>query len=219
MARIRRQVLTESKLGSCCLPAFGRIWPASKRISLYNFNIREASLVKRAGLVIAVVLALLLAAAPGVMAKSAVTINPLGFLLGVFSAEYETEIGQGALTLSVPVTYWAVDSGSFEFTASAVGAGVRYYIDGVPLEGFYAGGYASFATLRGNDGGTDFSGRALGVTGVAGYKFLLNDRFVIDVSAGIGFPIAVSVTAGGVTESEVGGPFGTTFSLAVGILF
>nr|MBO2477445.1 hypothetical protein [Bacillota bacterium] len=179
-------------------------------------NTREEDIVRRAGIV-AVVLAFLLAAAPAVMARSTVTISPLGFMLGVLSGEFETEIGQDALTFGVPVMYWSVESASFELTAFGTGAGVRYYIDRVPLEGFYVGGYVAYAGLRGNDGGTEFSGSALGITGVAGYKFVLNDRFVIDVGAGVGFPIAVNVSVGGVTESEIGGPFGTSFSVGLGI--
>lgn len=174
--------------------------------------------MKRLG-VLLVVLGLLLVATTGAMARSTITINPLGFSYGVFSVEYETEMGRGPTTLGVPVMYWSAEGTDYELTAMGLGAGVRYYFDGRAHDGFYVGGYGSWARLNGSSDGTDFTGNAFGLSGVAGYKFLVGDGFVIDVGAGVGFPISTTVSSGGVSDSQVGGVFGTSFSLALGLAF
>ena len=160
--------------------------------------------MKRASVVV-VLLALLLVAAPGAMAKSTVTVNPLGFLVGAFSVEYETEIGRGPITLGVPVFYWSVDTEDLKLTATAFGGGVRYYLEGVPHEGFYVGAYAVYASVSGKSGSANARATALGLTGAAGYKFTVRDNFVVDIGVGVGFPVSTNVTEGDIKESQLGG--------------
>src|SRR5690606_39949427 len=102
---------------------------------------------KRASVVV-YLLALLPVVAHCSMSKSTVTVNPLGFLVGAFSVEYETEIGRGPITLGVPVFYWSVDTQDLKLTATAFGGGVRYYLEGVPHEGFYVGAYSVYAIVH-----------------------------------------------------------------------
>lgn len=174
--------------------------------------------MKRASVVV-VLLALLLVAAPGAMAKSTVTVNPLGFLVGTFSVEYETEIGRGPITLGVPVFYWSVDTEDLKLTATAFGGGVRYYLEGVPHEGFYVGAYAVYASVSGKSGSANARATALGLTGAAGYKFTVRDNFVVDIGVGVGFPVSTNVTEGDIKESQLGGAMGTSFSVGLGMAF
>lgn len=174
--------------------------------------------MKRASVVV-VVLVLLLLAAPGVWAKSTLTLNPLGFLVGPYSLEYETEVGGGPLTLGVPLYAWSVKETDLTFQGSAFGVGLRYYFDGTPHEGFYVGAYASWANLRGTSSGTDLRAGAFGFTGVTGYKWSVGSDYVVDLAVGVGSATSVKASSGGVAKSKVGGPYGTSFSLGVGVSF
>lgn len=174
--------------------------------------------------VVVVVLALLLLAAPAALAKSTLTVNPLGLLIGAISVEYETELDMlpDSMTLVVPGLYWGFDLNpdvDLKLSAMGIGAGARYYIDGVAHDGLYVGGYASFASLSGKSGGNDFTGSAFGVNGEVGYKWIFDNDFVVDVSAGIGFPVSSSTTGADVEADQIGGAYGTTLGVGLGLAF
>lgn len=128
-------------------------------------------------ILIVTVLALLLLVAPAALAKSTVTVDALGLFFGTLSVEFETTLDAlgDRMTLVVP--------GSLRGGALELGAGVRYYVDGVRHDGLYVGGHAGLLGLHGGSGGTTVTGSTFGVTGVAGYKWHLNNGFTMDAGA------------------------------------
>lgn len=167
---------------------------------------------------------LLLVAAPGVFAKSTFTIDPLNFLAGSVLAEFETDLGDGPLTVAIPARLLAGRTTEIDLVSMGTGAGVRYYIDGQAHEGFYFGAYGFMDWLSGvyyfdyNDT-MDFTGTYVRVSGVAGYKLILGDRLVLDMGASVVVPVAMTLSMGGLSATQVGGTFGTNLTAAVGISF
>lgn len=130
--------------------------------------------------IIVVMLALVLLAAPAAMAKSALTIDAVGLLFRTLSMEFETTIDAlgRQTTLVVPL--------KFDQSTVGLGAGVRFYVDGIAHDGLYIGGYGGLFGLRGAEDGMTITQSPFHLTGIAGYKWWLDKSFVVDAGAGIG---------------------------------
>lgn len=133
------------------------------------------------------VLGLLLLAAPATMAKSTLMINPLAALSKRIVVEFETGVAGWSRATTLGVI------GSFRDGGVDLGAGVRYYMDGVAHDGLYFGGYGVLSGLQ-STGNTGTASGAIGITGVAGYKWQLDNGLVLDAGASVG--IASSAHSG-----------------------
>src|SRR5690606_40384533 len=76
-------------------------WRPLAEMFTYQIEFRRSVCVKRASVVV-VLLALLLVAAPGAMAKSTVTVNPLGFLVGALDRK-STRLNSSHVKISYAV--------------------------------------------------------------------------------------------------------------------
>lgn len=149
-------------------------------------------------------------------ASSTVTVNPIGILFGIMSAEYETALSPST-TIGIEGLYWKPSLGSdFELSALGLGGGMRKYLRGRAHEGFYLGGYLSYASLTGTYKDDSASVQVIGVSGRAGFKSVYNSGFVLDLGVGIGTPISTSISSGDFSESDVSGALGTSFSIGLG---
>ena len=153
--------------------------------------------------------------------NNAVTVNPIGLLVGVLSGEYESQTSPGS-TLGIRGALWQPALGpEYDVTLLGAGIGFRKYASGRAFDGFYYGAYGSFALLSGRyydswDGWEDVSASTLGVSGVAGFKWLSQNGFVTDLGVAVTLPILITVSAGGLTQTDVAGLLGAGLTFSVG---
>ncbi len=144
------------------------------------------------------------------------TINPLGFLFGVVSGEYEFEIMEQT-TLGLQGMYWKPNLGhGYDLTTTGIAIGMRNYPGGQALQGFYIGGYGAAVWLRGTYLGDTASATITGSVATLGYKWLVSEGLAFDFGVNAGVPFSTRVTAGGMSETTVSGALGTSLTLAIG---
>lgn len=162
-----------------------------------------------------------MAAAQGSPTK-AVSVNPLGLVFEIISAEYEMAILPGT-TMGFQGLYWNPDLGDdLDLTAFGGAVGVRKYVTGRAFDGVYLGAYGGFASVSGDarNSATDewesASATVVGISGVAGIKWLAGNGFVADLGVSVGFPLSTTISSGDISESDVSGVMDTTVYLSVG---
>lgn len=176
----------------------------------------EDGAVKKA-VVAAVVLGLLLAAAPASLAAG-LSVYPLG--LPTIELEMpRNDWGSWASFNVYGISGQPRLGSEFDVSATALGGGVRYYLDGVARGGVYLGGYAGLYCLSGRYNSADTLARALLVTAASGYKWTFADFFV-DVGARVSFPL-VADEANNLYDAQkvFHQTFGTQVQVGVGISF
>lgn len=148
-------------------------------------------MVQKTSRILAVAIGLMGAAATPALAQEAgptqvISVNPIGLLFEVLSAEYERTFSPSS-TLGAAVTLFSPD----EFTYFSAEGKYRYYPQGRPLQGFSFGGGAGFTLVSSDYEDTcaeceDESATALSISIGLDYQWLLgaNERFA--VAAGIG---------------------------------
>lgn len=165
-------------------------------------------------------LVMLLLAAPATMARSTLTANPLGLIVGVISVEYETDFNSldGPFTLTIPAGL--VSFRALGITGFNAGAGLRYYLDGRTHDGFYVGGGGDWSLLSVSDGVDRVSIHVVGLNATGGYKWML-DSVVVDAGLGINIPLFASATSQGTNLGSAAGFGGVGIGprVAVGIEF
>jgi hypothetical protein len=152
----------------------------------------------------------------------ALTVNPLGLILGIVSAEYEVETSPGT-TMGLQGLYWNPDLG-WDLDLSAIGGaiGFRKYATGQTLKGLYYGAYASFASVSGiaYDSWTKTweSARAsvIGLFGVGGIKWLGSSGFVGDLGVSLGLPLVTTISSGNLSQTDIAGVMSTSISFSIG---
>lgn len=162
-------------------------------------------------------IAVMVGSMPALAEEKAITINPLGFAFGLYNAEYETKTSED-MSLTFSGLYWAVDfDASFSMSMLGVEVGIKKYLRGQALEGFYIGGSGMAGYANVTDGTDSGTATVLGASGFAGYKFVTGGGFVVDVRAGISKPLytAASSTTGS-DDEFAGGPFGTSIGVNLG---
>lgn len=162
------------------------------------------------------VLAIVLLASVGASAQSAVVVNPLGFVFGVLSGEYESARSSDT-TLAISGLYWSPELGvDFDITALGAGVGIKKYLQGELFNGVYLSGGVVGALLTGKYQGDKASGVSIGANASAGMKWLFDGGFLIDLGLGVTLPLVTFVTDGDISGSDVGGAMGTAISFGLG---
>lgn len=119
-----------------------------------------------------------------------IKLNPFGFILGVYNADYEmVTSNKSSLVISGLLMRYAV--GSDSLTALGGGLSYRYYTRGDAPKGFYVGPSASIAFANANINAASASALVFGVGGVAGHQWISDSGFVFDLQA------SVSAASGG----------------------
>lgn len=109
--------------------------------------------------------------------------------------------------------------GDFDVVATALGGGIRYYLDGAANGGVYLGGYAGVYWLNGTYKNEDTLGRALVVSAASGYKWMLGG-FFLDLGARLSFPATAEEDRSLYNAPKVfHDAFGTLIEVSVGYSF
>lgn len=120
-----------------------------------------------------------------------VSVNPIGVMFGIFSAEYERVFSSNA-TIGVSGSYWSTGDVN-PISYFSLDAKYRRYLSGTALEGFYLGGSAGVSAFTATE-----TVPAL-TTGVeVGYGWLLGAEPQFTVGLGVGakrlIPIGANTT-------------------------
>lgn len=118
-------------------------------------------------------------------------VNPLGAFFGSAQLAYEKAFNEKNSILVAP-SFGFFKSGGFKYTTLGIGGEYRFYFKQDAPQGFYAGPGAgvTFGTVKiedftgqGDESKTNITG--FSVKGIAGYQWILNGGFVLDLNAGI----------------------------------
>lgn len=140
-----------------------------------------------------VVLAAVLVALFGTVAgaqSNVVTINPLGFIFGVYNASYETAVSNSA-SVQVEGQYLSWDLGFGEVSGVGVGASLRYYPGQLAPHGFYVGPGATVAFVSATSEDlwtgetTTETATVFGAYGTAGYQWIGGGGFAVNLAANV----------------------------------
>lgn len=164
-----------------------------------------------------VVALLLAAAAPATWAAAGMTFYPLD----LSTVEVEMQQRQGVdeySTVNVFGTSGKPRLGpEFDVNATALGAGIRYYVDG-PGEGVYLGAYVGIYWLSGEYRGQETLARAVIFSATSGYKWALGGGFYLDAGARLTFPMSASKDGGQYNARQVlHDAFGTQLNIGFGV--
>ncbi len=180
-------------------------------------------------LVVLVCLGMILVAIPVSAEETrSITVNPFGFLLGTYNAEYEQAISD-KLSFTVGGNYQSLKLLGWDFSGFGGNAGVKYYLN-TALRGAWVGGGAeisssklSFETtepLTGKTLKTEASGTLFQILGLVGYKWIAGGGFTTDVALGVGQTFGeLKFTAGSATLPAGVTGFGPAFKLQMGYSF
>lgn len=140
-------------------------------------------------IVLASVLVVLLGAVATAQSNVA-TINPLGFIFGMYNLSYETPIADNA-SVQVDGQYVSWDLEISKYTGFGAGASLRYYPGQAAPHGFYVGPGASvtFVSAEASDiftGETESeSSTAFAASGFAGYQWITDGGFAVNLLAAV----------------------------------
>jgi len=126
--------------------------------------------------------------------SKAITLNPLGFVLGAYNANYEVVTGnQSSIVGSGIFMHYGL--GDASFTSIGGGASYRYYTKGGAPNGFYVGPSVSIASATvevktidwwTGDTQTDSANvMVFGVGATAGHQWILDSGLVFNLQAGL----------------------------------
>lgn len=154
---------------------------------------------------------------PAFAAESLITINPIGFAAGLIGGEYEQATGKD-MSVAVQGLYYGTTVNGVRVTMLGGGAGLRKYMSGRALHGFYVGADGTMARLSVTDGVQSGQITMFGVNGTAGFKWISGNGFVFDLGATVGTVLSVSGSAStGESFSGSGvSQLGTGLKLAIG---
>lgn len=135
-------------------------------------------------IVLASVLVVLLGAVATAQSNVA-TINPLGFVFGVYNISYETAIDDN-LAVQADGQYVSWDLGFAKFSGFGAGTSLRYYPGQKAPHGFYVGPGASVVFASAEAGETDSeSSTTFGASGFAGYQWITGGGFAVNLLAAV----------------------------------
>jgi len=123
--------------------------------------------------------------------EQAIKANPIGLAFGIANAGYEFTVN-APQTLTVSGIYYNISS----LSGFGLGAEYRFYFSSKEaLRGWHAGPTAGYISLS-----DDFDNSAgfFTIGGEIGHQWILNEHFLIDTFAGVGF---VSGSSNGLTSS------------------
>jgi len=155
--------------------------------------------------------------------RSAISINPIGLIFTVISAEFEHALAP-SYSVGVSASQWSFDEGD-EFSSAEVSyfstdAKLRYYPSATALRGFALGGTAGFTRLGGsfeNESGEETgSANALSLGVLVDYNWLLGANNNFFVGTGIG---AKRLFVTGIAEEEGLALAYPTLRISVGYAF
>ncbi|MGE5576110.1 MAG: DUF3575 domain-containing protein [Syntrophothermus sp.] len=180
-------------------------------------------------LVVLLCLGLLAVAVPASAEETrSITVNPFGFLLGSYNAEYEQLISD-KLSFTVGGNFQSLKLAGWEFSGFGGSAGVKYYLN-TPLRGAWVGGGAEVSSAKmtytttdiftGETLKTEASGTLFGIFGLVGYKWIVGGGFTTDVALGVRQTFGeMKVTAGSETLPTGVTGFGPALKLQLGYSF
>ncbi|TET43643.1 hypothetical protein E3J59_06055 [Candidatus Aerophobetes bacterium] len=125
---------------------------------------------------------------------SVISVNPFGLLFGIANAEYEkvwkpnmSLIGQGLFSFR--------SSGNWKWSIFGGGVGIKRYLNPTAPEKLWFGGNVNLQYVSAEYWGGKDSSIFLGLTGLAGYKWIFG-QFTVEPSVGLGISIG-SLSIGG----------------------
>lgn len=170
-------------------------------------------MMKKLGLLLAVILVLSFASTFAAAQENKIAINPIGFLIDYISAEFETKLGAN-YSLQVGADYWGLDLGEgFDLKAFGIGVGARYYPSGEALHGVYVVPSVNLAWAKGEYEGEEATVGVYGAGIAAGYQWVFRSGVTLDLGLGMGMPFHITGTEEGV---EVDKKPTTSFKLGIG---
>lgn len=146
--------------------------------------------MRHLGVLMVVSLLVVLLSTVATAQSNVVTINPLGFVLGAYNISYETTMDESA-SVQIGGQYVSWELGSGEVSGFGAGASLRYYLRQSAPHGFYIGPGGSVAFVRdtsedlGTGGSIAGTAIALGTSAIAGYQWITDGGFAVNLSAGI----------------------------------
>lgn len=133
--------------------------------------------------------------------EQAVKANPLGLIFGIANAGYEFSINE-TQTVTISGIYYGLSG----ISGAGLGGEYRFYLSsGEALKGWHAGPAVSYFALSDN---FNNSSGFVNIGGEGGHQWILNEHFLIDAFATLGF-----ITGGSSALSVSGASFGIGASL------
>lgn len=171
---------------------------------------------------VALVLTILLTLVPAASAANrVVTIYPSGLAQNALTGEYEWTTDYDS-TYAVSLAATRVTSTEAESSSIMAGFGMRKYLSGYALDGFYLGGGLTVATTNTLDKATSESTSAFlfDIGGRFGYKLQLAEAVLFDIGLNATMPVFSSAASGGESSSSLGvGSIGTGITIGIGFTF
>lgn len=156
------------------------------------------------------------AAAQTAPRRNVLSVQPLNFVFSVFSGEYERAAGT-AVTWGVGGNYWGAGDTNDDVDYTSGEFKLRYYPNGVALQGFSLGGAVGFATVTGRNssgGSESVGGPSFGV--LLEYQWLMGVKENFSVALGVGAK-ALNISQGDIQQSVTAKY--PTIRISVGLAF
>jgi len=135
--------------------------------------------------IISILLTLLLLT-PGFSQKRSkvVSVNPVGFIFGIFGLEYQENIDVNS-AWAVRGAFWSSRSGDWSMGAFGAGGSYRWFIEPTAPEEFYVGGGLDITLVTVKLGSEEATGVAFAPKAEAGYTWLFGSKknFAISIGA------------------------------------
>ena len=114
--------------------------------------------------------------------ESAIKANPIGFAFGIANVDYEFALND-TQTVIVSALFYKTSN----VTGFGVGGEYRFYFSDEALRGWHAGPTAGFFSVKGSGSLSNTSSSIFVIGGEGGHQWILNEHFVIDAFATLGF--------------------------------
>jgi hypothetical protein len=118
--------------------------------------------------------------------RNIISIQPLSAILTVYSAEYE-HAAKKTVSWGIGATYWSTGSGSDQVTYTSGDFKLRYYPNGIALDGVSVGGSVGASSIKGTSttgGAETVSAPSLGM--LIEYQWLLGEEKHLALALGAG---------------------------------
>ena len=173
---------------------------------------RKSALLVAAMLTLPAAVALAQPAVP----RNVLSIQPLNAVFSVFSGEYERAAGKSA-SWAIGGNYWGAGDSNDDVDYTSAEFKLRYYPNGVALEGFSFGGAVGFASVTGRNssgGNESVGGPSIGV--LLEYQWLMGVKKNFTVALGAGAK-ALNISKGDIQQSVTAKY--PTLRISVGLAF
>jgi hypothetical protein len=127
--------------------------------------------------------------------RNVIKINPLGFILGLYNADYEIVTSDNS-SVAISGLLLGYSLAGDSLSALGVGFSYRHYSKGTAPYGFYIGPMAAIAVANVSSGGFSASGAGFSIGGVAGHQWIQDSGFAFDLQASIMMNTDLSVSPG-----------------------